>query len=244
MTTQTMGVKVVAVLLAIAAAACGDDDGAGTADAAAPDGGGADAGPAAVLSGTIRSAGETPTAAAGATITVLGTGTTVTADAQGFYSLEVPPGTVQLLAEQDEHWSNIFTVTHGAGGTTDVDFEVIPNQLVANASAALKTEIDAAEGVVFVRFATGFAGGGESASVPGAGGAFTFDAEGQANEGNSLVSGGDPFVIHHGVPPGRATVTVDGSSGVNECVLDFPDVTDWPVRAATFTTVHATCTAI
>jgi hypothetical protein len=197
-----------------------------------------------IITGTVRSAvlnGE-PAPAAGVTVKVMGTNTSVTTDAAGFFSMEAPVGITHLHAELAEHWSTIYTLDNSAGTDTDNDFEVVPNNVVASVSQAIGETIDPARGIVFFDFETANAGGGEQASVPDSSGAFTFDDQDAPSEGTNLVAGGDTFLLFHGVPTGTTTVTVMGASAVNNCTIKPAAVTAWPVQAATFTEINVICT--
>jgi hypothetical protein len=225
-------------------AGCGDDDDGGATDAGADGGADATTVETGVVTGTVRTAqlaGE-PTAAAGVAIVVEGTDDPIITDAQGFYSLEAPVGLTRLLATKAEHWGAIYTLEHTTAVSAENDFEVVPNTVVATVDGLIEDSIDPAKGIVLINFATANEGGGEIANVPGAQGSFTFDSEGAPAEGNNTQAGGDPFLLFYGVPVGAATVTVTGASGVNTCTLDHTG--SWPILAATFTLVSATCTAI
>ena len=233
--------------LSLGAIACGGGDGGADAASGTDATTGDSASPGAIT-GTIRTAmtGEgAPAAAAGVTVGVLGGDATTTTDATGFYSLEAPAGLTRLVASKAEHWGTIYTLTHTTTDATDVNFEIIPNQLVADVSAELAAPIDPTDGVVFVDFDTEYAGGGEAADVTTSEGVLTFDAgNAVVEEGPNLVAGGGDFLLFYGVPAGTTTPTVTGASGVNTCVLDPAEATTYPVQAATFTFVHAVCTPL
>lgn len=232
------------LLVFLGVVACGDDEDDDTDMDATMDAS-ADATETSVVSGTVEAAGDEGGGfVEGATVTVLSTDAVATTDAQGFYSVQAPVGTVQLLVAKDEHWSRIVTINNPANGTTDVDTEIVPNALVAEVAGALGDDIDAAKGVIFLDFDTEYQGGGESANVTTAEGSFTFDTMGDPAEGTNLLAGGDSFLMFYGVPVGTTTVTVQGASGVNACVIDRADVASWPVQAATFTEVKVTCTPL
>ncbi|MBK8482333.1 MAG: hypothetical protein IPL40_14410 [Proteobacteria bacterium] len=103
---------------------------------------------------------------------------------------------------------------------------------------------DATKGHVIVEFDVSAsdwtAAGTEQASLSAAsGGAFVFDAEGDAVAASTLVQGSDEGTIGFlNVAPGTVKLTIDAPG----CTAQLPSDQAYPVRAATLTFIRVMCT--
>jgi hypothetical protein len=193
-----------------------------------------------ISSPSIASDGVT---VAGATISLLDAAGlfSTTSDVNGAFSLEIPVGVRHVHVEKTGHWSLIYPVDMTQAGIAAEEMFVLADAFVTEIDGLLSGSIDAAKGMQFVRFNTTNDAGGESATISQPSeGSFAFGTSAPV-EGNSLVSGGEEFILFHGVTLGTSLVTVTGAASINACVNDFVGM-EWPVRAKTVTFSPATCT--
>lgn len=171
---------------------------------------------------------------------------TATSDAAGAFSLQVPVGVSFVHVEQAGQLASIFGFDVPASGLRGVETGLVPGSaldLITSSLSSLPAR-DATKGHVVVEFDVSAsdwrAAGTEHASLSGASaGAFVFDAEGDAVAGDTLVQGSDEGTIGFlNVAPGTVKLTIAAPG----CAAQLPADQAYPVRAATFTFVHVTCT--
>jgi hypothetical protein len=236
---------VLSVGLTLVLGACGGDDGGGTGGAGATggSGGGGGNGAVATVSGVVLVAAMEGdgTPLEGATVAVLSTMESTQTGPDGTYSLEVPVGTAMLEASALGHWGVLVTEEVPAGGLSDFDIEVIPDELLDLVVMSLGETADPAKGIVAVSFNEDMAVGGERAStVPPGEYSFVFDGLGDPVLSDTLIAGGDAEVIFVNVDPSASVSVTATDSGDRDCPVDFSGAV-YPVREKVVTEIEVVC---
>jgi len=220
----------------------GSGGSAGAGGTAGAGGSGGATGPTATVSGTVAigdDAGGMP--AAGATVSVVGTSISATADMSGSWSLEAPEGEVYFQASASGSWSSIVRGDVPSEGLVDVELEVVPDALVADVALALGRTIDEAKGIALLDFNTIVPVDGQTATLSEASEfSFAFNGVGDPQLTDSLILGGDSQLIFASVELTAAlTVAPEGASPGELCEVRFRATP--PILARSITEVDVNC---
>lgn len=180
---------------------------------------------------------------AGATVSATGpVQATLTTNAEGRFSLDIPPGSLPRLHIQAHGHTGLFEATPAPETDTAQIYALYPEPLVDGIYASLGLQRDPAMGILVVDFATPSTLGGESASIDlPSQAAVARDDRGAFVLGSEAPAGGDDaFVGFLDVEPGLATVTLLSPEGLS-CSIDG-DYAAIEVFPNTVTTVRASCT--
>ncbi len=197
----------------------------------------------ATVTGTVVDDNEDPLA--GVAVEVVD-GEATSTDLSGAFSLTAPMGEEVLFRHGDAtgYWGEVETTTF-TPPDLDLGTKYLPSDdAVSDELGGVPgvDPIDPGKGIVIVSFDDASESGGESAGLSlSSEPSFTQNDQGVFEVSPALLDNGGGELIFVNVDPGDATITVQGSSGVNTCVLASPSITDWPVVAHTITFVEAVC---
>jgi hypothetical protein len=182
--------------------------------------------------------------AEGVTVSIYGTATTTTTDADGLFTIDVPMEQDILLHIEDQpgHYGLLqplhITSDNAAApfqGTLDPDAEV--EQPATSFGRTVDTDNS---GALFLRFSGVSFDGAESASLDVASQTPIVNGSSGLLESSTLMSTNGGRMYFFDVPPGTAGVTLDGGAG-GSCVSRHPGIDPWPVVAHTVTEVPVWC---
>jgi hypothetical protein len=195
------------------------------------------------VSGVLRDEATT-TPIEGRTIEVVG-GDSDTTDVDGNFTLMVPvqePVIIRTAADAS-HWGHAQTFWFEPTDTTLNTFWSFDDTLIDaqyDVTPGLPN-LDESKGIVVVTMNNNSSAGGESATSSADSAApFVRDMGGMLVISDTLMgSVGDINFIN--TTPGSTTVVPTGAAGINDCSIQYPSITSWPVYAHTITIVPVNC---
>jgi hypothetical protein len=177
----------------------------------------------------------------GATVTVVGSSSTATTDAQGNFSVMAPIGTVMFLTTAAGHWGEQLAQNVPSEGRNDLELQVRPDAFVAAIAAALQITHDASKGLVSVNFDAATAMGGEAAAISANREiSFVFNADDEPVEGNTLIAGGDSEVTFMNTDVANSVIATAVNPSSQPCPLEFPTAS-YSVQAKVLTEIGVVC---
>lgn len=235
------------VLCALAAAACGGDEGSGPAGTGGTAGSGGNAGDqTSTVNGRVVE-DQQFIAIAGATVTVDGTLITATTNEAGQFTLvNVPNGDRFFITAVADHWGTVdyYEVPAETGGA--IELLVVADGSMDAFAAEIPRTLDSSKGIVDITYFG--AQGGETGTIDASSDpAVTFGADDLPVVQDTVLLDSDGFadLIFTSVDPaeGRVSATATGASGVTVCGIDQSALTTYPIIAKSITWVYAECMA-
>jgi hypothetical protein len=238
------------LVLALAAAACGDDDG-GNGGSGGTGGTGGTGGQTSTVTGEVVTRGyvDFGTPVSGATVGVFETSLSTTSGASGEFTLEnVPNGDVFFTTTASGHWGIVdyYVVPFETGGGAELG--VVPDEEFTLLETELDRTINESDGAVVIVFEEGAVGGETGTISVGSDDPFTFDLDGNPVEQAQIIADDEGYgeLFFTGVDPaeGPITATVTGAAGSTTCEVDESLGTRYPIFAKSVTIVYAFCEAL
>lgn len=189
---------------------------------------------------TLADLAATPKPLAGATVALYDAPSVSTlTTANGTFSLgNVPVGEHVLSITMNDHWTEFYPVTVGAGGLNGLERTLFTNGLWADFFTSQKVTQSGTKGMVTVTFPDD---GGHGATITAQSDpSSTIDSNGALVPSPVLLSGGDIDLAFTNVTVGTTKVTVTGGSG-KTCTIAQPSIPSYPVAVQSLTRIVATC---
>jgi hypothetical protein len=240
------------VLCALAAAACGGDEGSGPAgtggtagSGGTAGGGGTVGGQTSTVNGVVVTLSDTETVVEGAMVSVFGQPISATTNASGqFTLLKVPNGEVFFIVEAATTYWGSVDYYDVPGETGNLALYVVPVSDMEDMADTLGRTYSDTDGAVDIWFYDG-AQGGESGTIMAtpSDAPFTFTALGIPTEQDTIIAtAGEGDLIFTSVKTADGPIRADVTGVPGEiCYVDESPGTTYPIRAKSITTVYAYC---